>query len=509
VSSLAGLIENAGDPVRIACDTEFEGPHTLTIQFAARIGADLAVQVYRSPAVPEPPVGFDPEDFLPPELRRRFGAIHFRPVREIDAYLSPARVVADLFEVPVVEFINKRDGDARKRTGVLAAPLTVTLIAHFWTADFFRVSGEAFFTSLIMSQIKSWSDNVWPIRVQAQKLLGFKEGGRGRRGFDVPVLEYVREGEAVHPVKVGTFDTQLPFGPASLDAHAHTFLDVHKSDALSEDDKRHMLETFRRKPAEAYGYAVLDAVLTLAVEERMREEDRSMYEKLGFVEEDIPRLRATLGCRVAEMITKTIVRDAAAGSHVLSRTGSPLRDGTAGAVSQEKVKNLLAKGSADFIANGPQTRFGKQTGETHGGLLFSRSPTRFFHEANGLLRDVDLSGCYASIISAMHLYVGRPVIHEPGPGGLRLKDAVAIVRDHAADWDAWIIKVSGPITRMPNVLIPSTNGALTHANFQKRAAKKRAKTRRFGFIFDWLYEPRKAAGNATLYTDVVEAGVVA
>src|SRR4051794_2744810 len=83
------------------------------------------------------------------------------------------------------------------------------------------------------------------------------------------------------------------------------------------------------------------------------------------------------------------------------------------------------------------------------------------------------------------------------------------MREDAAGPDAWIIKVSGKITRYPNVLIPSTRGALTNANYQSRVARKRAKSRRYGFPFDWLYEARKDTGGSAIYTDVVEAGVVA
>lgn len=90
-----------------------------------------------------------------------------------------------------------------------------------------------------------------------------------------------------------------------------------------------------------------------------------------------------------------------------------------------------------------------------------------------------------------------------------LGDAIAFLAEHAAGHDAWVVKVSGPIAAAPNVIIPSTRGALTHANYQSRAAKKRAKSRRHGLVFDWLYEAGKHTGNATIYTAVVEAGFVA
>src|SRR5262249_28475618 len=120
--------------------------------------------------------------------------------------------------------------------------------------------------------------------------------------------------------------------------------------------------------------------------------------------------------------------------------------------------------------------------------------------------------------------VGRPVVHEPGSGrepgrdGMRLKEAVGFVRQYAAGRDAWIIKASGKIAAWPNVLIPSTKGALTNENYKSRAAKRRAAAQwaklapragRYGFPFDWLTEARKDEGNCSIYTDVVEAGVVA
>src|SRR5262245_40064439 len=41
--------------INVACDTEFKGPHTLTIQFAAHRGDDIVVQVYSSLSIPIQP----------------------------------------------------------------------------------------------------------------------------------------------------------------------------------------------------------------------------------------------------------------------------------------------------------------------------------------------------------------------------------------------------------------------------------------------------------------------
>ena len=54
-----------GEPIVLALDTEFQDVHTLTIQTAARRSRRrLAIQVYRSAAIPRPPAGFDPAPYL-------------------------------------------------------------------------------------------------------------------------------------------------------------------------------------------------------------------------------------------------------------------------------------------------------------------------------------------------------------------------------------------------------------------------------------------------------------
>jgi hypothetical protein len=51
---LADLLACSPEPIRLACDSEFESPHTLTMQFAVRVKDRIIVQVYRSPAIPGP-----------------------------------------------------------------------------------------------------------------------------------------------------------------------------------------------------------------------------------------------------------------------------------------------------------------------------------------------------------------------------------------------------------------------------------------------------------------------
>jgi hypothetical protein len=508
--SFGDLITLHDGHVTVACDTEYKGPHTLTVQFAARLGGDIVVQVYSSPAIPEQPDAETLLRLLPPGIETPGRKVIIREGRRIRADLSPGRVLDDLFDLGGVEASARSVEDG---TEDVEGTLTLTLVGHFWPADFFRVFGSDFFQTLLAHQLKGGN-----LLIQAHRLLAFKEA-RGYRAAD-PILGYawkscgLDERGFLYAIRVNYFDTWLAFGNRpSLEDLAATFVGVKKLEGFGQAAKEDMLATFRREPARAYAYAINDSVLTLLVKEGMADTHAKMYRTLGFAGEDIPPLRSTQGSRVAELIVRSVAQPAA-GSAVLSRKTKKRASDEPGKVALGKVRALLHGGSGDFITGERLSWFGEQTGQTHGGLCFSRSPTQLFHAATGMFRDVDLSGCYAQVMGSMSLYAGRPVIHEPGSGRLKLKDAVAFVTQHAAGWDAWIIKVSGKITAWPNVLIPSTKAALHNGNYKSRAAKRRAerqwaKAGRLVFPFDWRDESRKDDGNTSMYTDVIEAGVVA
>ena len=84
----------------------------------------------------------------------------------------------------------------------------------------------------------------------------------------------------------------------------------------------------------------------------------------------------------------------------------------------QRVKSLLRLGRGDHIADDGGSRFGRQTGETHGGLLFALADA-FFHSSPASSPTSTSAGCYAAIIGGVSLYVGQPVVHEPGSGGMR------------------------------------------------------------------------------------------
>lgn len=93
------LIERTGGHVIVACDTEFKGPHTLTIQFAARVGDDIVVQVYSSPGVPRLPSPRKLLHLVEPVLKAAGVRVVIRPGKPITADLTPVQVLAEVEEV--------------------------------------------------------------------------------------------------------------------------------------------------------------------------------------------------------------------------------------------------------------------------------------------------------------------------------------------------------------------------------------------------------------------------
>jgi hypothetical protein len=218
-------------------------------------------------------------------------------------------------------------------------------------------------------------------------------------------------------------------------------LGVGKVDVFAEDALKSMRSTFKIRPHEAFGYGLRDAVLTLLVRERMMELDRSIYESLGIPATLIPPMAGSVGGRVGATICADI-RRFAGSSRVLSRA--------------RELKALMRQGGRSrFRKTHEGSRFGEQAGATHGGLLCSRTPTQLWQDGAGMYRDVDLCSCYNTILGQLNIYVGRPVIWEPGDSQMKLADAVAFLREHAPD-DGWIVWASGRITSMPNTLVRST-----------------------------------------------------
>jgi hypothetical protein len=487
-------------PIYISCDTEFQNEMTLTQQFAVRTGNgnEIAVQIYANHCIPQPDSPLSSSDF--PDELARFGNVVVRPIKVMTYDLSPARIALDLLALDHLTCVRRQDATAISDVTRHNDGLELEFIGHFLPADLFRMFGSVYLRDLLLDATISDA----PLRIESRKRLSFATKGRGRTSFEPPIVEFIRQGNQLCPVRLSTFDTMLAFGKGSLDGLVQAFLGLRKVDTLTSEVKADMMTTFRDKTRDSYVYAAFDAILTLLLAEQFREQHRAMYTQLGFTADEIPPLRPTLGSTTSQLLMTNFRRDF--GRHLTSLSGSN-HCGASRQPSMAAVKRLIAGGSADSVS--ALSRFRVQTGETHGGLLFSRTPTRLFHGAPGHLREIDLSSCYATILRRMTLYLGRPVVFEPGNNQLTLRGAVALMQQIADSRWAWFVKVTGQIPSGTNVLIPSTDDALTNVNFQSRRAKQRNRSTRNHRPVDWLYQEGKQTSGTSLFSAAVESGIVA
>src|SRR5262249_22459631 len=109
IRSIDELIAAHDGRVTVACDTEFKGPHTLTLQCAARLrDGSLAIQLYHSPVVPAPPRKFDVKHYLPGSLQTQGQScdrVVLCTVKPLTDELSPRRILADVLDLRGVEVI--------------------------------------------------------------------------------------------------------------------------------------------------------------------------------------------------------------------------------------------------------------------------------------------------------------------------------------------------------------------------------------------------------------------
>jgi hypothetical protein len=481
-------------PIELAVDTEYQATQSLTVQFAGRdLQGTLNLKLYRAPTIPRLAdfkfgnykAGI-PSGVLGDWRRRSSGLL--TPDR------SPARILVDLFNLKGVRPVSRLDGYERLRNQALDLPggtwsgtsrrwripeVDVVLVGHFLPADLARAFGPTFYEDIFQQ-----SPHAPRIHLTGTRRLALVTAGRVPDHR--PIVEFVETQDGhLYAVRMRTLDTLCPFGPGSLERLSQTFLRTGKFPGFTPEEKGRMLEMFRRRTSDAYGYAYRDAALTLLVYEQMKVRDRAIYTSLEIPEAIDAPMRPTVGGRVSGFLVAA-TRQFASGSKKLAE--------------ERHLKALMAAGGIQRFAKGADgSHFGEQTGAVHGGLLFNRTPTRLWHEAPGLLRDVDMRACYSETLQRKNVYWGRPVVLEPGARHTRLGQGVRFVRRYA-DEDAWFIRVTGDIKAMPNALIPSTLDAITNKNYRRRrrtanasAIQRRADGPRF---------------RAKLFSQRIESGVI-
>lgn len=483
IAKYAQILNNLSqDPFDIAVDTEFEGKNTLTIQAACRLDPNaVAVHVFRSLDIPPLPREYRIAEYVSSERIRL-------STSTMTATLSPADFLAGLFGRGIFRDVfglttpfQEMGFDEETEPNVI----NVTFIGHFLTADLARIFGHQFFAEVLTAQALQRP----LLKLRDQKLLGFE--GVGQFAGRNPAVQYAVGADGkLYQIELGFRDTNLLFGSGSLDKLGQTFTGIAKCSALSSEEKSHMRRTFQARTADAYGYAISDAILTLKCYEAMQEKHAAIYRQFGFHECEIPPIKPTVGGWLKEFLIRSTFRSVSSQSRHLS--------------SLTAMKRRMELGGSESVITGhAASRFGEQTGQVHGGLLFSRSPNRFWHECPRQLRDVDLAGCYSTITSQGSVYWGRPVVFEPGSNVLSLREAVSLVQCLAEN-DGWILRVTGDITAIPNVLIPSTQGAITSENYRSRNRRKSSAE------VNWSNSTESEDRSGTrIFSQRIEAGVIA
>ncbi|HEV8001604.1 MAG TPA: hypothetical protein VGP63_17085, partial [Planctomycetaceae bacterium] len=357
-------------PVELAVDTEYQACQTLTVQFAGRDReGKLNLKLYRASVVPRP-AGFKFANYkndIPPGVlcgwRRRSSSLQ-------TLERSPVRVLTDLFKLRGVHAVSRPDGYERLRDPDLDLPggtwsktsrrwripqIEIVLVGHFLPADLARAFGQTFYEDIFQQ-----SPHAPRIHLAGTRRLALVTAGRVPDYH--PVVEFAETLDGhLYAVRLRTVDTLYPFGSGSLDRLSQTFLRAGKFPGFTPEEKSRMLDMFRKRTSDAYGYAYRDVALTLRVFEEMKVQDRAIYKSMGISEAVVGSMKPTVGGRVSSFLVAA-TRQFTAGSRLLTK--------------ERDLKQLMRAGGLQRFAKGADcSHFGEQTGAVHGGLLLNRTPT--------------------------------------------------------------------------------------------------------------------------------------
>ena len=468
-SEIDKVIKLTKTPLVYAVDTEFENSHTLSIQAARRRSNDVVeIQIYRSPSVPKPHVLKEVKRNILGEESKYISFLKrlvLHPVKAITKDLSPATLLIDFERLAHANPISLSEGkkllsdssanfqhaewDDKRKTWKVPV-ITIKIIGHYLYADIARVFGSKFNNSIFGNDKSTPSG----IRLRDNGTLSYRLGKGSRQA---PVVQYLQiYKDFICGIRIETCDLRLPFNSATLGKHSQTFLGFGKAADITTDDKQRMSKTFEMKTDETYKYAAVDALNTLLIYEQMTLRDREIYETFKVPVERIPEFKGTCGRRVSDFLL-TMASLCSKGSDQLSKKPKLIQLVKGGGFGRFSVRNSVS-------------RYGEQTARVYGGLGMSRSPTQFWHKAPRMLRDIDMSGCYNQIICKINMYLGQPIVLEPGSNNMALAMAVAFLEKVSPN-DGWFIKVTGDFTVTNNVLIPSATDAVTFENYRSRRSK--------------------------------------
>jgi hypothetical protein len=126
--------------------------------------------------------------------------------------------------------------------------------------------------------------------------------------------------------------------------------------------------------------------------------------------------------------------------------------------NNEKIAKLITHqkrlGNADNLQNITLNHYGIQSLRTVGGLLYSRCQR--YPYIKGILGDLDMSSCYATMLCSMNIYLGQPILScFKGKSKPTLREVLETIESVNAPNDGWLVRVSGSFEKVVNTLLLS------------------------------------------------------
>ena len=343
----------------------------------------------------------------------------------------------------------------------------VRLISFFGFADYFKSFG------------RNWQ---WLFKDEALLVQFRTVKKQGKMRFSAVI-----DGVPVD-INIELFDTRYVFPPrkASLDGQIKTFgldkkfgIKLSISEAIFEiyGDvvtelwcKENMVLVKYKYPLVFVPYGKQDAKLTYYLYEELCLMKKKAGEMLNL--NSVDELKETCGSNIKDYLYSLIYQNfqnqRLAEKIALEKTkkragvGFDVEDETASEIilTEEEVKyikhvvdTMFEKGTCKSLSKIYGNDFGRIPLTTVGGLLYTRLVE--YPHIKGILLDLDLNSCYATVLTNMNLYLGRPVLSTFHYNKPKLKEVIQELRKLNVAKDAWFVRVSGHFKKAVNTILMS------------------------------------------------------
>lgn len=356
---------------------------------------------------------------------------HYFP-KKTEKHLDELKTFGDLPNKIAKQGINLSEVtlslNKRKEVQIRFRKFKINLISFYGFADLFKVFGRNVSSYL-------WSENAKIQQFRTIKIMG-----------SVHTASYI-DGVPCD-FELSLFDTRYVFPPipASLDNQLRVYgvkQKIKMSDLINriygiklEEQwiKENMGIVKRVFFAIFHRYAVNDAVVTYKLYERLHVQFTDVGEILEL--QDEMKLGETCGGNIQKILLNLI--------HTHFGTNEE---------SGKLLDEVISKSTAKNLAKLRGNDYGVMPFLVSGGLLFTRVVRHPLIQ--GLLFDLDESSAYATILSAMNMYLGQPRVHTFFNNKPTLRERFEQVKAKKLPHDSYYFVVSGKLKKAINTLIPS------------------------------------------------------